>query len=230
MDELPKKFRTALVRLCEKRAKEGAIQAEILRDLQLCFDAADLGLDTPHRFGGELNTLVFINHRLTLEGLSRWEKNDKASFKDLDRNARRDAMARSEVYYDEVRSAANNLALVGLITRFHHWVSKLVESLAAKSARDRSLAKNLRTLNEHLGAGPVPLSFFADLVTARDSIVHADSQGEWTFRGKQRQVAMRYRDLLSGELYFSDDDLQEAIENSVRQVKWYDDKLQDWRN
>jgi hypothetical protein len=73
----------------------------------------------------------------------------------------------------------------------------------------------------------VPLSFFVDLVSARDSIVHADSQGEWAFQGKPRRVATRYRDLLSGELYFSDDDLQQAIENSVRQVKWYDDKLQE---
>jgi hypothetical protein len=92
----------------------------------------------------------------------------------LGKNARCDAMARSEVYYDEVKSAANNLALVGLVTRFHHWVSKFVETLTAKSARDRSLAKNVGTLNEHLGAGPVPLIWYRR-ETRLFTLIHKES-------------------------------------------------------
>ena len=81
----------------------------------------------------------------------------------------------------------------------------------------------LETLNKTLTPGPVPVQFFGELVTLRDSIIHNDSQAEWVHNGKQRKVADRYRKYDRIEL--TDEQLKEAIEKCVQQVKWYDERI-----
>jgi len=104
-------------------------------------------------------------------------------------------------------------------------VSIFVEEITSKSAKHRGLVNNLKLLNERTGFGPVSIEFFEDLVTVRDAIVHADSRIEWSYQDKKRQVSGRYANATSGEVEFTETHLDEAIENSVTQVKWYDDHL-----
>jgi hypothetical protein len=92
---------------------------------------------------------------------------------------------------DGLRKAANNFAVVALVTRLHHWLSIFVEELTNESARTKSLVKNLKTLNERIEEGPIPVSFFESFVTVRDSIVHSDNKIEWEFSGKKHRVADR---------------------------------------
>jgi hypothetical protein len=43
--------------------------------------------------------------------------------------------------------------------------------------------------------------------------------------GKTRRVPERYANVVTGEVNFRESDLREAIEVSIRQVKWYDERL-----
>jgi hypothetical protein len=181
-------------------------------------------LNVPHPFEEELGWLVRTNHRLVLESISRIER-DEIAFGNLD-------LTEIHTYSDELRRAANNLALIGLVTRLHHWVSVFVEELPRQSAKEKSareigLVTNLTTLNaalERTESSPIPIDFFEDLVTVRDAIIHADSKIEWTYRHK-RCVSERYANTTLGEVEFTEAHLQEAIEKSVSQVKWYDERL-----
>jgi hypothetical protein len=69
------------------------------------------------------------------------------------------------------------------------------------------------------------ISFFEELVTVRDSIVHTDAKTEWEFSGQKRRVADKYANAALGEVEFTPTHLQEAIEKSTKQVKWYDAQL-----
>ena len=171
----------------------------------------------PHPFEEELGWVVLTNHRLLVERISGIEAQEVALGN----------LPPTEIHFlsDELRRAANNLALVGLVTRLHHWVSVFVEELTGESARDIPLAKNLDTLNKRTGVGPVPVDFFRSLVDVRDAIIHADSRRQWTYRGKKRRVSERYASAASGDVNFTETHLQEAIEKSVMQVKWYDDQV-----
>lgn len=183
-------------------------------------------LNVPHPFEEELGWFVRTNHRLLLENISRIEREEIALRTWDEREIRAES--------DELRRAASGLALVGLVTRLHHWVSVFVEELPKQSAKDESvrgvplLVKNLTRLNaalERTESSPIPIDFFKNLVAVRDAIIHADAKTEWTYRGEKRKVSERYANTASGEVDFTETHLQEAIENSVRQVKWYDDQL-----
>jgi hypothetical protein len=176
-------------------------------------------LDLPHPFEEELDYLVSTNHRLVMETISRFEVEDVA-------RADHDDLAEIHAHNDELRKAANNLALVGLVTRLHHWLSIFVEEITRKSAGDKSLEKNLKTLKERTGDGPIDISFFQELGTVRDSIIHADSKSAWMRGSEPRQVARCYTDVTFSEVAFTQAHLQEAIEKSIKQVKWYDERLE----
>jgi hypothetical protein len=131
--------------------------------------------------------------------------------------------------YEDRRRAANNLALVALVTRFHHWLTRLIRRLPATANpySQQSVSKELSILTSALGQGPVPLTFFEDLAEARHSIIHADSQAEWEFPpGVQRNVAHCYRNAWS-DVEISEEQLTEAVAKAIAQVKWYDEKLCD---
>jgi hypothetical protein len=83
----------------------------------------------------------------------------------------------------------------------------------------RSLTQ-LNALNQDLGNGPVPVDFFEQIVTLRDSVIHGDSQLEWG----GRKVAEEYRSVQGADL--SEEQLQEAIQKSIAQVKYYDERIQ----
>ncbi|MCU1295927.1 MAG: hypothetical protein JWO91_205 [Acidobacteriaceae bacterium] len=174
-------------------------------------------LNTPQPFEEELDSLVITNHNLLMENLSRIRREWLASS---------DGEDSAEIldYANECRRAANNFALVALVTRLHHWIAIFVGELTKTNHRDKGLIANLNTLEKQTGEGRIPISFFEGLTTVRDSVIHGDSQVEWFYK-RNRRVADKYANTDSGEVEFTEEHLQEAIKNSVEQVKWYEAQL-----
>lgn len=137
-------------------------------------------------------------------------------------------------FYDDLRRAATNLAVVGLVTRLQHWVVNFEQQLRrtrecvglGRRSRDSKFAKALRCLNEKLGDGPVSTAYFSELEVVRDSIIHGDSKAEWEFQGKPRRVSDPYLNAYR-EVELSEEQFKEAVSKAVQQVKWYDDRLRD---
>jgi hypothetical protein len=169
--------------------------------------------DLPHPLDDELEWLVRTNHNLVLRRVDEVE-------------AQASPEQRDPEYASELKKAASRMALVGLIVRLDHWVAALASDVAAENTRDKGLVWNLKRLNQRTGPGPVSLGFFSELVTVRDSIIHADSQVEWTYKDKKKRVADRYASSL-GEIEFTQEHLDEAIDSAVKQVKWYHNELLD---
>jgi hypothetical protein len=62
-------------------------------------------------------------------------------------------LAETRAIANDLRRAANALALVGLVTRLNHWVSIFVEEITNKTAKNRGLVTNLKRLNDQTGSG-----------------------------------------------------------------------------
>jgi len=182
--------------------------------------------ELPHPFIEEVEWLVSQNHELVLENIERLEK---AEFSRLYSEMPNAPELDSELAYaasmaDDLGNAANQLALVSLVTRLQHSNNVFVKDVGGDN-ENTGLVPNLRILNRRLGESPIAITFFADLVSVRDSVIHAASMAEWTYNGKTRRVPERYANVVTGEVNFRESDLREAIEVSIRQVKWYDERL-----
>jgi hypothetical protein len=190
----------------------------------------DEPVEISHEFEVDLACMIVANHRLTLEAITRQEDHELENIhKDplLDADELGSFMSYVQTGYDDRRRAANNLALVALVTRFHHWLTRLIRRLPATANpySQQSVPKELSILTSALGHGPVaPLTFFEDLAEVRHSIIHADAQAEWEYGGVKRKVADSYRNAWS-EVEISEEQLTEAVAKAIEQVKWYDDKL-----
>ena len=150
--------------------------------------------ELPHPFIEEVEWLVSQNHELVLENIERLEK---AEFSRLYSEMPNAPELDSELAYaasmaDDLGNAANQLALVSLVTRLQHSINVFVKDVGGDN-ENTGLVPNLRILNRRrLGESPIAVTFFADLVSVRDSVVHADSMAEWTYNGKTRRVPERY--------------------------------------
>ena len=181
-------------------------------------------VEESHPFEIELNVLVKVNHQLTVEGITKLEEDEIARTRDslgLEDPDLVDSQVRwQQSFYVEMRRAANHLAVVGLVTRLEHWIARFVR---LNQLPVSSLCKNIKVLNDSLHeVGPVKESFFKDLVTVRDSVIHADSKAKWQHK-RTREVAKHYRN--GGELEVTEDQLKDAISKAIEQVKWYDEKF-----
>ena len=168
--------------------------------------------ESPHPFEEELEWVVRVNHKLVMDSIARIESHPNPEDGDF--------------YPSELRKAANSLALVGLITTFHYWVSVFVEELTNKSAIDETLASNLKTLMTRLGKAPIPNVYFVQLVAVRNSIIHAHSKIKWSKGKAIKEVPKQYANKSTGEIEFTQQHLHIAIKRSVQQVRWYDDRLE----
>lgn len=176
-------------------------------------------------FGIDLQVLIVGVHRLTLEAIRQKQDSEiqslTRSLEDAETVAAQEAGI--EYHYDSMRRAANSLAAVALVTRFHHCISQLTKEVRGK-AEPHGLLHELKFLSECLGNGPVPINFFEKLVTVRDSIVHADSNAEWDYRGNRREVSSEYIGL-GMKTEISEPQLADAVANAVKQVKWYEEAM-----
>jgi len=224
-DDLPEELKKALATWCERRINEGRTVDEMLDQLRLYSDAATLQVSIPHPFGSELYALVFVHHRLALEGLDRWEQDERNLIDEDDEDENESAQLRIDEHYDELEGASHNLALVGLVTRLHHWIAGFAAKIGKEKARETGLVKNLRFLNEKLGDCPVSISFFEGIVAVRDSIIHADSQAQWVYNETKRSIPAEYAGAGSERVHLVADHLHEAADNSIRLIKWYEDQM-----
>jgi uncharacterized protein YjbI with pentapeptide repeats len=164
---------------------------------------------------------------LVLESIDRAEAEEVAKLDLTDEN-QRGVATWIERQHDEFRRAANNLALVGLVTRFHHWLTFLANRIRDDKHKsfDRSIAKELRFLNSKFKNAPVEEAVFEKLVDVRDSIIHANSQASWKFRGTPRQIDPKFSRL--DEVNFTGADLREAFQNALLAVGWYEHQVEQW--
>ncbi len=197
----------------------------------------DTAVEVAHEFAVDLNSLVVTNHRFSIEGIARAEDEEMANWQGAvaqeDWEVSSSVLQHERGKFDALRQAANHLALVGIVTRLQHWVGRFVERQGRKPKKhtrldgsgESRLISQLRGLNESLGDGPVPISDFEKLVDVRDSIIHADAQAGWkNDQGRERKIADEYRSACHVEL--SEDQVKNAVEKAIRQVAWYDKKLQ----
>jgi len=176
-------------------------------------------LEIPHMLRIEFSSLITINHQIGIEGITQIEQEELSQIKDHDEKSSQ------RRFFDDLRIAANSLALVAVVARLDHWVMRFCDKLnlePKKSNQKSRIVRKMESLNDKLGVGPVPLSFFADLVTARDSVVHGDSQSEWDFDGSKREVAAKYMNFYRLEV--SEDQVTEAVEKTLEQLIWYEEK------
>jgi hypothetical protein len=209
-----------------------------MTDLNELDEFKDTAVEIAHEFAVDLNCLVVTNHRFTIEGITRAEDEEIRSWQDA--LALEDAQVASSVIgyaqngFDDLRKAANHLALVGIVTRLQHWIERFVKRQGLTPEKNRRLdgslesllIRQLRILNKTLGCGPVPLSDFENLIDVRDSIIHADARANWkNDRGSDRKVADEYCNAC-GDVELSEKQVKDAVEKAIRQIVWYDEKLQ----
>lgn len=180
-----------------------------------------------HDFETEVRQLVTQNHRITLTGIQQAEDEQIAYIeKELagaDKEFIRSEISHAGFFFDDLKRAANHMALVALVTRMDHWTRKLVKQLSLRTDKNKMpVVRDMEALNARLGIAPIPIQFFKELVTVRDSVIHADSQVQWEFKGPRR-VADRYVDC--EELNFTEQHLTEATKKVKTQVKWYDEHV-----
>jgi hypothetical protein len=125
-------------------------------------DLLDGVVEVAHQFEIDLTTLVVLNHQLTVDGIATLEQREIAQTKeDLageDPEVLDSQVRFQEWFYSDLRIDARNLALVGLITRFQHWIEKFTQELGVKprQADESTLVSNLKEFETSLGARPHP--------------------------------------------------------------------------
>lgn len=183
-----------------------------------------------HEFEIDLYNAVIANHNAMLEGIDREEESEMLDIRDGFQHEDHETVSSMLGYvqngYDERRQKSRLSAVVVVITRLEHWISRFVRHLKVTPPRvnKNGLANLIEALNNALSDGPVPVKFFEDLAELRHSVVHADSRGEWYFKGQQRRIADCYRNAW-GDAELSEDQLKEAIQKTIEQVKWYDEQI-----
>jgi len=200
--------------------------------MELDISSLDEPQEIAHEFEIDLNCVVVVNHKLTLEAIDRTEDEDLAGFEkgfapETDPETIRSIVSYAQNFYEDLRVAALRLAMVALVTRLQHWIERFVKQLKLKPDRfhDSILSNQMESLNKTLGVGPVPVTFFDGLVRVRDAVIHNDSRAEWEFNGKPRKVADEYKSAYDN-VEVTEEQLKEAIEKATQQVIWYDNKLQ----
>jgi len=177
-------------------------------------DPLDELIEVPNPLQIEFNALVRANHKFSLEGIEREEDSDRL-------NLDEDEFRYQQTYYDDLRTAANNLAIAALVTRIDHWVTRYSEKIGM--GKTGSTIEKIERLNQRFKGAPIPVQFFIDLLNARDSVIHGNSKSEWEYKGTRR-VADEHKNLFD-ELEIASWQVEEAIKKSVEQLSWYEDQI-----
>jgi len=174
----------------------------------------------PHMFDSDVRATVLVNHDLVLQAIAKSEEDElsKLDFTDESQRSIEDFIQRE---HDEFRRAANNLALVGLVTRFHHWLGRLSDAVEGRRSLNRKIKDMLTDLkNRFPNSQLAPNSYFKALEDVRDSIVHADSEPEWMNGKEVRKVNDEYVD--EYKVNFSAEKLKDAFDKMLALVEYYD--------
>jgi hypothetical protein len=168
----------------------------------------------PHQIEIEFHCLITTNHRLLLDAIAKIENEELAGIKD------EDEYREQQKYFDDLRIAANNFAIVALVTRLDHWVTVYCKKL--KLSLKATIPEKMQNLNKKLVAKHAPTDFFKGLVTARDSVIHGDSRGEWDHKGEKRTIPPQYGGF---QLAVSEEQVTEAVEKTLKQIIWYEEHI-----
>jgi hypothetical protein len=192
-------------------------------------DALKPVFEVPHWFTLDLQHWSVINLRISLAGINQEQEEFETNIRktETDEEVLRSIINSSESYYGELRANAYKMAAVSLVTRLQHHIEYLARHAKVKPDKGQNasrLISLLNALNRFAGEGPISLSFFDGFEELRNSVIHADSNIEWDFQGKTRRVADQYRDSY-GQVGISDEQLEEAVDKMVEQVKWYERKI-----
>lgn len=162
----------------------------------------------------DVRKVVLVNHELTLEAITKAEDEAVDGF-DLTDEGQRQTADYVGRQHDEFRRAATNLALVGLVARFHHWLTYLANRIRGKNNQifHKNVVQEISFLNSQLKNSPHKPEHFEKWADVRDSVIHADSKASWTFNGETRTVDERFT--LGEELNFTEDDLKEAFDHTL---------------
>jgi len=184
-----------------------------------------------HPFDIDVHALVLTNLKLALDGIDRLEQEEITSYvreTDNDEATQQSFISWIQGQHENLRTAAIHLALVGLVTRFHHWLVTLANSLRDDTDKtfDKSVQQEMHFLNNNFKSSPHQPRDFAKWIDVRDSVIHADSQAAWQHEGKLRGVESQFTHI--GELHFTATDLQDAFQKMLWAIAWYEGKTDDW--
>jgi len=185
-------------------------------------NALNFGIAVLSEFEVDISTFVRCNHQLTITELHRLREIEIEAISELDYETLSSAQGRVWRQYEELESAANQLALVALLTRLDVWLNKLIadhpveKSPTIDEKYTSSIAKKMARLAAPMvEATPIPIEYFADLATVRDSVIHHDARSTFDYHGPHT-VAERYRSAYENVL-FTAEDLTEATKKAIEQ-------------
>jgi hypothetical protein len=182
-----------------------------------------------HEFEVDLHSMVVANYIAMLEGIDREEEGVLVDIQDgfglVGRETVDSTLGYVQNGYEDRRRNARLSAVVNLVIRLEQWIFRFTRrlNLKPKHVHQSQLANHVEALNSFLGDGPAPATFFENLAELRHSIVHADSRAEWKY-GRNRAVADEFRGTF-GDVDLTDEQLKDAINKAIHQVKWYDEKI-----
>ena len=187
--------------------------------------------DERHQFEMDVEALVFTSLTLTLEGIDRVEKQEIDGYvrhTDNDAKSQKLFISLRRAEYKKLRTAAVHLAMVGLVTRFHHWLVTIANSVRKEEDRtfDNNVKYEMEFLNRYFKCSTHKPGDFKKWVDVRDSIIHADSRAVWKQGKKTRHVQKRFRE--KTELCFKESDLREAFKQMLDAVGWHYSRYEDW--
>jgi hypothetical protein len=90
-------------------------------------------VDLPHPFETELFCLVTANHQIALDGIAQQEEKMVSHLEQSLQGENADVVSSivsgHQNFYEDLRRALRNFSLVGVVTRFDHWISRLARQV-----------------------------------------------------------------------------------------------------
>jgi hypothetical protein len=183
----------------------------------------------PHEFETDVQNVVLTNLELVLEGIAKAHEAEVAEFDPSDNSINQQPYIDwIDSKYDGLRRAAINLALVGVVTRFHHWLIYLANRTREKKNPlfDRSALEELIHLKTMFKRTRIKPQIFIKWVDVRDSIIHADSKATWRHGKRTRKLLHKF--VHKDDLNFSESDLKEAFGNMLQAIGLFEHQVELW--
>jgi hypothetical protein len=193
-------------------------------------DEFDNHPEEPHEFETDVQNVVLTNLELVLDGIAKAHKAEVAEFEPpdngIDQQPYIDWIGSK---YDGLRRAAINLALVGVVTRFHHWLIYLANRTREKQnpSFDQSVLQELIHLKTMFKKTRIKPQIFTKWVDVRDSIIHADSKATWRQGNRTRKLLPKF--VRKDDLNFSKADLEEAFRSMLQAIGLFEHQVEQWQ-
>ena len=107
-------------------------------------------LKIQHDFVVDIKTLILVNYDLTVQAIEGEEckaLNCEVGPSDYDYDSARSIINSIVNSHEELRVAARNLAVVGLVTRFQNWLETFVSKQKLTTVKDKKAGRVVKLLN-----------------------------------------------------------------------------------